>query len=854
MSYDSIKESYEKEQIYIVEIDTPRCVNVHGTSPCNATETGDDKCYNTLATCNDLANYNDTLVVSGTNLSFFEDSFTRFSGDWRDDFKIGDVVQATGFPNALINETKFTITAVRFTDIDVTPRLEGVNAGSASGRTVYKKNTYTYRHCSPRSPHPMCMNNHAPCVQNLDVTPAKIDPKGGIGARTSVSVSMRDFPSSDGYNIDPYLSDRTYNPLDKGLYWLKWRNRHENYENINVRVKSGYIRNNEFLEENFDTRYYVMASMSIGQGSASLKCKDPLQLVTNKKALAPQPSDGQLTASITNTALSFSVTSGTGSDYGTAPFYVKIRDEVILVNTRSGDTFTSVTRGQFNTTADEHDQDDTVQLCLHYDGSKTLDIVLSELLIDFAKMPAEYIPSAAWASEVSTYLTSNPNRLITTPTDVRVLMSQLSVEWPHQLYWNDRNNIIELNAIKIKPSNASYNKLTGESNIMELSQRDRPDMQLSTVFVKYAQYDPTKKSDEPENYKVSYGRVNTDAVARYGSDNSRTIDALWIVSANGAQARKVAQLWGRRFGFMPRQIDFVLEDKDGGAWLGDIRTINHHDIVDQNGNPKDTDFEILSASEQKGFSYNALEYTFSDFIAGVDDDVTQQVIDLSLDENNINLYEKYNSVFGAPDSSTEAKFIVFGGVVIGSDSTSDHAVITDDGVTTWPAGATITLEVRAGAVICGKGGDGRTSTSGNNGGPCINLTYDLELINNGEVGGGGGGGGGATAASIGTASGAGAAGFGGTDTTTNQPSATIFTTATSGSATQSGERSRVEDNADPLLFIAGGLAGVLGQNGSSGVDSTGTGSTFAGGFSGKACDLNGNTLTVTGNSVKGTVS
>ena len=76
MSYDNIKQEFDREQIYVVEVDTPRCIHTHGSAPCTATETGDDKCYNTRATCNDLANFDTTLTVSGTNLGFFENAFT----------------------------------------------------------------------------------------------------------------------------------------------------------------------------------------------------------------------------------------------------------------------------------------------------------------------------------------------------------------------------------------------------------------------------------------------------------------------------------------------------------------------------------------------------------------------------------------------------------------------------------------------------------------------------------------------------------------------------------------------------------------------------------------------------------
>lgn len=48
---------FGREPVEIIEIKVPKCVNVHGTSPCTATQTGNGKCFNTRATCNDVSNF-----------------------------------------------------------------------------------------------------------------------------------------------------------------------------------------------------------------------------------------------------------------------------------------------------------------------------------------------------------------------------------------------------------------------------------------------------------------------------------------------------------------------------------------------------------------------------------------------------------------------------------------------------------------------------------------------------------------------------------------------------------------------------------------------------------------------------
>lgn len=48
-----------KKTVQIVEIDLPQCTRTYGSAPCTAVlgTTGDRKCFNTLATCQDTANY-----------------------------------------------------------------------------------------------------------------------------------------------------------------------------------------------------------------------------------------------------------------------------------------------------------------------------------------------------------------------------------------------------------------------------------------------------------------------------------------------------------------------------------------------------------------------------------------------------------------------------------------------------------------------------------------------------------------------------------------------------------------------------------------------------------------------------
>lgn len=72
----------DRQPIEIVEIRFPRCANTFGVAPCTATSaTGDGKCYNCLATCQDRPNYRQTPDGHLTPDAAFTQGDTVPSGD-----------------------------------------------------------------------------------------------------------------------------------------------------------------------------------------------------------------------------------------------------------------------------------------------------------------------------------------------------------------------------------------------------------------------------------------------------------------------------------------------------------------------------------------------------------------------------------------------------------------------------------------------------------------------------------------------------------------------------------------------------------------------------------------------------
>ena len=45
------------KRVNYFELDLPRCANTYGVSPCTAALSGDNKCFNSRVTCQDVPNF-----------------------------------------------------------------------------------------------------------------------------------------------------------------------------------------------------------------------------------------------------------------------------------------------------------------------------------------------------------------------------------------------------------------------------------------------------------------------------------------------------------------------------------------------------------------------------------------------------------------------------------------------------------------------------------------------------------------------------------------------------------------------------------------------------------------------------
>lgn len=193
------------------------------------------------------------------------------------------------------------------------------------------------------------------CIESIAFTPGTISLGEDLGTRSSLRVTMSDFPWSDtGPGFDKYLADRTYDPYRQGTFWGKFRSRHPSLRGRPIRVIRGLL--GQTLEE-METRHYVVESVDGPgpDGRYTIIAKDVLKLLDGDRAQAPKMNSGFLNADINNSVTSAQLAPagiGNADDYP-GDFYAAIGGKEIV----------HVYRDQYA------GLDGDTQVALHFDGS-----------------------------------------------------------------------------------------------------------------------------------------------------------------------------------------------------------------------------------------------------------------------------------------------------------------------------------------------------------------------------------------------------------------------------------------------------------------------------------------------------
>lgn len=443
-----------------------------------------------------------------------------------------------------------------------------------------------------------------PSLVSVSTAPTRINIAGanpdaqGLGHRAIVNITLSDHPHSD-FVVDPYVSGRTYDPMTRGSFWTKWLARNRYRQNIEIRVYEGY--SGQALSAMRKRTYFMQeVTPPDASGRITISGKDILARVEERKAKAPALSPGRLYADITAGDSSIEAAGATDADYD-ASGIIRIGSELIVytsrANSANGVTFSGLTRGAKKTSAASHDANDGVQMCLQYVDQR-VDDVIEDLLGNYGGVPSAWLDTTAWAAEIDEYLSLfRLDTLITEPTSVSQLVSEVQENAMVYVWWDERDALVKLKAVRgidVQPD-----VLTEEDHILAGSfyLSESPRERASQVWVYYRQFDATKSLTEPTNYRSStiIADLESETDVKYGEPSVRTIFARWLASE--AVASATASKIITRYVDVPSECGFQLDAKDRQYWVGDVVTISHHLDVDAFGERRLRNWTIVSAEE-----------------------------------------------------------------------------------------------------------------------------------------------------------------------------------------------------------------------------------------------------------------
>lgn len=398
-----------------------------------------------------------------------------------------------------------------------------------------------------------------------------------------------------------------------------------------------------------------------------------------------------------------------------------------------------ITRAQYNTLAAAHSVGERAQICREFLAQNAATII--EALMAEGGLDTSLISTLTWQTEVLAYNGNLYSALITEPTGVNDLVSELVQQAALSIWWDDIGQQLRLRVLRKVATDADR---YSEEVIKEgsFSTEDQPDKRVSRVFVYFARFNPLIQLDQLNNYRSAVEELDLTAEEDYGSSVVKVVTSRWIPFGGRTQAIRLADILIARYRDPPRRFSWMLQRyADTDPVLGEGYQISHRVLQDSQGTQIDVPVQVTRVRpDAADFTVEAEEALF----AGDDLVTTEHPVIIDTNSFNINLRTLHDSLYPVPTPADNVVITIAEGIIVGSTNTNFPAI----DVGSWPVGVTPRLDV-VGRVqgAGGHGGEDTVNTGTRNGKPGGPALYTRAAINvhlnvgSGQIWGGGGGGG-----------------------------------------------------------------------------------------------------------------
>ena len=469
----------------------------------------------------------------------------------------------------------------------------------------YDRGSLTLKFIKPNTGFPKG-DYHIPSLVSVTNNPAELsigssDPDSRpLGRSASVKITFKDHPFTDK-QVDLYRANRDYDPLERSTFWAKWLSRNPFYQNRPIRIRQGYV-GQDIVD--MQTHNYIIQRIDgpDSSGKVVIIAQDVLKLADDKRAQCPKPSTGKLDGALAagGSAVTL-VPAGIGNSEYPASGTAIIGSEIVTY-TRVADAITLTARGLRGTTDEAHEADETFQQAKVFSAIR-VDLVIKDLLENFADVDSSFIPAADWATEASTFLAGfTLNATIIEPTGVTQLLSEIVQQCICYIWWDEIDQEIKFRAIKPAiPDETVVKEINERENIIadSLKIERKTTERLSQIWVYFDLFNPTEAVTKASNYRRLNITIDTDAETdnEYGERRVSRIFSRWFNSGNSGAANTTSSRLLDRYRDDPIYFTFSMDAKDRSILLADVIEFTHRSLVDFTGAPRVDVLQVVKITE-----------------------------------------------------------------------------------------------------------------------------------------------------------------------------------------------------------------------------------------------------------------
>jgi hypothetical protein len=426
---------------------------------------------------------------------------------------------------------------------------------------------------------------------------------GPLGKYSSASVTMTDEAYSDNLT-DPYIAERTYNPLERGTFWSKFLAQNPYHEGDTYRIYNGEA-GQDLASMPFKQFIVDRITAPNSGGNVSIKLVDQFRKLDPAKAVFLNLGVNKLKGDIAagDAAINTTYVASEVNDINSLQPYLKIGSEIIGIGAMTTDGvtigFNGCTRGMFGTTAQAHSSDTLIQPCHYFYPSTVLPQATRGLyyylqtLFNAAGISDSFLDLANWESEITSRLSlfNNVKRLVTKAgTTVNKLLGELQRDCGFFMWFDETDKKIKLKAVR--PEGAEFTLFEHKHLIAgKTSHSVESEDRITDVWVSHTVRNQVEDLTDLDNYKDNFVLVGDGSNPyKYGQRSLYEFRSPWI--QNQDQARQTTERVLRRYDDSIKFINFSL-DHSFSVRMGQVFKLKYSAFTDASGAPLDLFWQVI---------------------------------------------------------------------------------------------------------------------------------------------------------------------------------------------------------------------------------------------------------------------